>query len=338
MILLVARRASQFVSLDAELLRRRWPVEEWIEGPSPRRLPALLRAVRRARVVVGWFAGWHMLAPVALAWLLRRPVVLISGGVDVAALPEIGYGAQSGGPLRWTTRWIMARARALVVNSHFSRGEVVRNVGLPEDRVTVIHHGVPDPFGDLPPGPRQPRAVTIGVVDRRNVLRKGLGAFVEAAALLPDVAFVLIGRSDGGTAEQLAAGAPANVTFLGYLPREALDDELRRAAVYVQASRHEGFGMAVAEAMLAGCVPVVTKAGALPEVVGDAGVQVDEPTADAVAAGVREALALGDEARRRARERVLEHFPLERRERALQAVVEGVLSCARRARSCGSDG
>ena len=326
MILLVARRASQFVSLDAELLRKRWPVQEWIEGPSPRRLPALVQAVRRSRVVVGWFAGWHTLAPVALAWLLGRPVVLISGGVDVAALPEIDYGAQSGGPRRWTTRWIMARAQALVVNSYFSRGEVVRNVGLPEERVTVIHHGVPDPFGELPSGPREPRAITVGVIDRRNVQRKGLGVFVEAAALLPDVAFVLVGRSDGPAVDELAAAASENVTFLGHLPREALDDELRRASVYVQASRHEGFGMAVAEAMLAGCVPVVTKAGALPEVVGDAGVQVDAPTAEAVAAGVREALARDDDARLRARERVLEHFPLERRERALQAVVEAAMS------------
>jgi glycosyltransferase involved in cell wall biosynthesis len=87
----------------------------------------------------------------------------------------------------------------------------------------------------------------------------------------------------------------------------------------------EGFGMAVAEAMIAGCVPVVTAAGTLPEVVGDASITVAQPTAEAVAPGVRDALALGPETRERARQRILEHFPLERRERALHAVVAGLL-------------
>ncbi len=325
MILLVARQRSRFVELDAELLRERWPVREWYEGPSPLRLPALARAVWRSQVVVGWFAGWHTLAPVALARLLRRPVVMISGGVDVAAMPEIGYGAQSGGLLRWVDRWILRRAGAVIVNSHFSRGEASRNAGLAEERVTVIHHGVPDPFGSLQDGPRARRAVTIGVVDRRNIERKGLGPFVAAAAELGDVEFVLIGRWDGEAIRELEEGARENVTFAGFLPRAELDAELLRSAVYVQASRHEGFGMAVAEAMLAGCVPVVTRAGALPEVVGDAGVQIDAPTPQAIAAGVRAALELDDGAGARARERVLAEFPMERRGHALRAVVQRVL-------------
>ena len=64
----------------------------------------------------------------------------------------------------------------------------------------------------------------------------------------------------------------------------------------MQASLHEGFGLSLAEAMLAGAVPVVTSAGALPEVVGDTGVTIAEPTPAAVAGGVRAALELGPEA------------------------------------------
>ncbi len=87
----------------------------------------------------------------------------------------------------------------------------------------------------------------------------------------------------------------------------------RRAAVYVQASRHEGFGLAVAEAMLAGCVPVVMNVTAMPEVVGDAGVLIESQEPDAVAAGIRRALELGPDAARRARERILTSFPMESR-------------------------
>ena len=92
--------------------------------------------------------------------------------------------------------------------------------------------------------------------------------------------------------------------------------------------------MTVAEAMLAGCIPVVTSAGALPEVVGDTGVVVESPDPAAVAAGVNEALGLPEDARSRARERVLDRFPLEVRRRGLlQAGGRGSGGTASRSRS-----
>ena len=126
--------------------------------------------------------------------------------------------------------------------------------------------------------------------------------------------------------EILRARAPANLELTGWLEDEALHDLLARASVYVQASRHEGFGMAVAEAMLAGAVPVVVDATAMPEVVGDAGVVVPSAEIDDVVSGIRRALALPASARERARNRVLERFPLERRREALLALCERALS------------
>ena len=51
----------------------------------------------RADVVFGWFASWHTFFPITLAWLLRKPSVLIIGGFDTANMPDIGYGYQQGG-------------------------------------------------------------------------------------------------------------------------------------------------------------------------------------------------------------------------------------------------
>jgi glycosyltransferase involved in cell wall biosynthesis len=96
--------------------------------------------------------------------------------------------------------------------------------------------------------------------------------------------------------------------------------------VYVQASQHEGFGVSVAEAMLAGAIPVVTRAGALPEVVGDAGVVVDDATPAALAAGIRTALDAGPERRAAARERVLAKFPVEARRIGLEGLVARALA------------
>ncbi|MGH3992897.1 MAG: glycosyltransferase, partial [Pseudonocardiaceae bacterium] len=115
--------------------------------------------------------------------------------------------------------------------------------------------------------------------------------------------------------------APDNVEFTGWLSDEDLEALYRRASVYVQASRHEGFGLAVAEAMLAGCVPVVMDVTAMPEVVDGAGVLISSQDPEVVAAGVREALALGPDAHHAARERILSEFPLEVRREGIQRVV-----------------
>jgi len=328
-VLLAYSRPARFVTIDRDLLAERHDVREYAQpGPLPRPFAAW-RAVSRADVVVCWFASWHAPAPLLAARLLRRPSILIVGGFDTANLPEIGYGYQQGGVRRILARTSMRLAGRLLTNSEWSREELRRNAGLDAE---VVYHGIPDPFGELPSGPRERMALTVGNVARLSLERKGMRAFVEAAAHLPDVEFVVAGRWADDAADELRDVAGPNVRLTGELADEELADLYAHAAVYVQASRHEGFGMAVAEAMLAGCVPVVTSAGALPEVVGGAGVVVASPDPALIAAGVREALALGDEARAQARGRVLEWFPLEVRRRGLLRLVDEALASRRDAR------
>jgi glycosyltransferase involved in cell wall biosynthesis len=324
-ILFVYSRESSFISIDREILRKRWEVRDWRQGSPLVNLPALIRAVRRSDVVFGWFASWQTFWPVTLAWLFRTPSVLVVGGYDSARMPEIGYGLQHRAIHGRISRFAMRRASRLVANSHYAQREIEANVGIAPGQVTVVHHGVPDPFGALPAGPRERLALTVGVVDRPNLERKGLRPFVEAAARLPDVSFILAGAFADESADELRAIGGPNVILTGWIDQQRLEDTFRRAAVYVQASRHEGFGLSLAEAMLAGCIPVTTTAGALPEVVGDTGVVVAAPTPDEIATGVERALALGDEARAAVRARIVEQFPLSARAEGLESVVEQAL-------------
>jgi glycosyltransferase involved in cell wall biosynthesis len=325
-VLLVYHRPSSFVEIDARLLRENWEVGEWRQSHPFTRPLALLAAVRRSRLVFGWFASWHTLLPITFAWLLGKPSVVVVGGFDLARLPDVRYGNQRGGIRRVVTGWILARATRLIAISHFSLRELGAHASGAAERAVVVHLGVPDPYGALESGDRERLVVTVGIVDERNVERKGHRLFVEAAHELPDVRFVLAGRWDEVAAvEAIRAAASPNVELAGWLRDDELRALLSRASVYGQPSRHEGFGLAVAEAMLAGCIPVVTRSGALPEVVGDAGIVVDDRTPASFAAGVREALSSDDEARRRARDRVLTEFPLERRRRGLSRVVDELI-------------
>ncbi len=320
-VLLAYSNLPRFVRIDRDLLAERHDVEEYGQpGVVPRPLE-VVRKVRRADALVVWFASWHAFLPLLVARLLRTPSLLIVGGFDTASMPEIGYGFQQGGSRRRLARACMRLATRLMTNSEYSREELRRTAGF---EATVVHHGVPDPFGALPEGPRERLAVTVSNVARIALERKGLRRFVEAGAHLPDVELLLVGAWTDDAADELRALAPPNVRLTGRLSDEELDDVLRRASVYVQASRHEGFGMGVAEAMLAGCIPVVTAAGALPEVVGDAGVVVG-PEPEAIAAGVLGALELGPEARAAARERVVSRFPLQVRRDGLLGLVDVLL-------------
>ena len=325
-ILFVHNDAAQFVRQDLDELRKHYRVTEcylrsrWINPAT------LWWQVRMHDVVFGWFASWHTFLPLLFARLLGKPSVLIVGGYDVANMPRIGYGHQRGGIKKWVGRFTMRCATNIIATSHYSERETTVNASIPKKRVRTFYIGVPDPFGSLPLGPRSRMVLTVGNVDRPNLQRKGHEPFVRTAALMPDVDFVLVGTWKDETIEYLRSIASPNVTFTGRVSDEALLEYYRRAAVYVQASLHEGFGLSVAEAMLAGCIPVINRAGSLPEVTGDTGMFIDTPEPAVIAQAVEKALACPDDARARIRQRILDEFPMEKRGQLLEQLIRPLMN------------
>jgi glycosyltransferase involved in cell wall biosynthesis len=327
-ILFVHNHPTQFVRLDLAELQKRYQVTECYLPSRWVNTAALWRQVKMHDLVFGWFASWHTYLPIKFARLLRKPSVLVIGGYDLANIPEIGYGHQRGGMKRWLSRRTMHSASCLITNSGYSQQEAVRNAGLAQSEVNAIYHGVPDPFGALPQGPRARMALTVGNVDRSNLLRKGHEAFVRTAALLPDVEFVLAGAARDDASDYLRTIATPNVTLTGRLSDEVLNDYYRKASVYVQTSRHEGFGLSVAEAMLAGCVPVVTRVGALPEVTGDSGIFIQAAEPALIAQGIEKGLTYSNEARASIRQRILDRFPMEKRGQLLEQLIHPLMKSA----------
>jgi glycosyltransferase involved in cell wall biosynthesis len=80
------------------------------------------------------------------------------------------------------------------------------------------------------------------------------------------------------------------VHFTGRLAREELAKRYSAAAIAVVPSLYEGFGLPAAEAMACGTPVIATTGGALPEVVGDAGMLVPPANADALAGAIRQLL------------------------------------------------
>jgi SAM-dependent methyltransferase len=237
---------------------------------------------------------------------------------------RIGFGAMRFPVFRLMMRPTLALASAVFPFSR-SAAEQLRKYGHSR-HVKVLYPAVDIHFF-TPPAPGQergPLAVTVSPVTEVSIAQKGLKTFIEAARYAPEMRWVLVGRSPDGSIDMLRRIAGPNVELVDrFLPSEELRDLYRRASCYVQVSAHEGFGVAVSEAMACGAIPVTTKRFSLPEVTGGLGtyVPLNEPRATANAA--LKTLTAGPELRRKLRAHIVDNFPQQRRERELvQALLE----------------
>lgn len=324
-VLFVHNWPTEFVKIDRDALSRQFELREICFRFGALQPLTMLSAVAWAEVIVCWFASWYALEPVVLAKMLGRRVLVIAGGYDTANVPEIQYGHQRGGVQKMVSSWLIRHASLLVVNSHYSAREIESNIPGLQTPMRVIYHGIPDSFGDLPANKKQNRVITVGNVNRSNVLRKGLRWFCEASHFVPGAEFIVAGRIVDQSVDYLRSISAGNVRFTDYLSQADLATLYRSACVYAQPSRHEAFGMSVAESMLAGCIPVVSNHGALPEVAGSCGIVLKGCEARTVAEGIRKALLAGPAQHAAARAHVLTSFPLSRRERDLGDAVLQVM-------------
>lgn len=317
------RELSEYIEIDLRRLGERHTLT--VVGSANRwpRPLATWREVAAADVVMSWFASWHALTPALCARLQRKPFVLTVGGYDTACLPGIDYGHQRGGVKQWLARLVMRLATRIVSISESTEAELT-SLGVSLEQVVRIPLGL-DPTRYACEDTRESGlVVTTGGVNHNNLRRKGLEVFVRAAALAPECRFVVIGAWMDDAIELLRALATPNVEFTGRLSHADKVAWLARAEVVVQASQHEAFGLSMAEGMLCGAVPVVTRAGALPWVAGGTGVVIERQAPASLAAGVRAARALGADAGRRARSRVLDEFTEDRRAASLLTLVDGL--------------
>lgn len=117
------------------------------------------------------------------------------------------------------------------------------------------------------------RSEVVVVSTARLVARKGYDVLIRAAALAPEnVRLVIVGDGPQRAAlETLAAETGRRVELTGSLSAAERDLRLVSADAFALASHHEGFGIAILEAMRAGIPVVATDAGGPPDFVGDGG-------------------------------------------------------------------
>ena len=283
------------------------------KGPGIANLPTNLA---RAVVSLPWAVGRAALdlfhAPAYTSPLVgTTPVVVTIHDVSYARRPEF-YAHPAGHMRQWFYRRSALRAARIITDSVFSQREITAAYDVPASRIAVVPLGVGAPFtagGERDPGPdpstrpneaaslrasgpglrtegvRQPYFLHVGDLHPRRNVEMAARAVVEisrgrAAAGGAPVQLVCAGTDSGSAAAVRAvfngAGLPGAVCLTGAVSENELLALYRGASAFVYPSRYEGFGLPVLEAMACGIPVVALRAGSVPEVLGDAGILVDE--------------------------------------------------------------
>jgi glycosyltransferase involved in cell wall biosynthesis len=293
-------------------------------NPRFRKVRCPVRAVSRPRRLL-----WEQ---VALPWQARRdridvlhspgytaPLVDL-GCASVVTIHDLNYHFF---PEDWSRAGLLAH-RLLIprVARHATRvltvsrcsADAIRDVlGVPEERLDVVHHGADGNLASPSPAVVARTLQAHGLTEDRFLLsvtathpHKNLDGLLRAYDLAcrdwtsppPLVVVGIKGRAQADVQRMIrAGGGRGRVVLTGWVEDDELAALYQTAHLFVFASKYEGFGFPVLEAMSVGTPVVSSNAASLPELVGDAGLLVDPTDDRAIADAIR--LLWNDESRRR---------------------------------------
>jgi hypothetical protein len=317
---------SGFMAVDRRCLEASARVEHLVYPGSitPKLVLESFVAATRNDVVYAFFASEHALVPALVFKALGRRFLLVPAGYDYANVPEHEYGLAARGR-GWLPRLLGRLCDAALPISRQTLWEFLELVPSAAPRTRLGYLAVDPTEWQDPVVERQPDlVVTLGYIDDEAWSRKGIDRFVAAATQDPARRYVLAGRITPEVDARIDRLAPPNLERPGRLDHEELRTLFWQATAYAQLSWHETFGVAMAEAMLCGCVPVMRSSMALHEVAGPWAVTVGEHETDADA--IERATKLADSIDRTAmRDDIASRFSIDRRERVLALAVEEAL-------------
>ena len=198
---------------------------------------------------------------------------------------ETGLDRQVSAALDVSERRALAAVHHVVVTSR-ATARTLAHYQVERSRMTVIEPGT-----DRAALARGSRSATVHLLSVASVIpRKGHEALVRALATMADRRWHLtcVGSFDRHpeTTRRVRAivsenGLDDRVTFAGEVDAKALDEYYDAADLFVLATLHEGYGMAVAEALARGLPVISTATGAIDDLIAGAGVLV--PPSDPIA-------------------------------------------------------
>jgi glycosyltransferase involved in cell wall biosynthesis len=231
------------------------------------------------------------------------------------------------------------RADRVIVPSRYTAKEVAEALGVPRDRLSLCPPGAPGwptPVGR--PLADNGHVLFMGTLEPRKNVGMLLGAYQSLLRRHQNVPRLILAGSAVPAAQPWleAVSRPplaGHVEHIGYVAEDDRQRIYSGARILVLPSFNEGFGMPVLEAMTLGIPVIASDRGALPELVGDAGLLVSPDAEESLVSALERLLTddrLAETLAQRGRARARE-FDWHRTARAVhQAFEEAIDARARR--------
>jgi glycosyltransferase involved in cell wall biosynthesis len=206
----------------------------------------------------------------------------------------------------------------IITISEASKRDIVEHLGIPEDRIDVTHLAAKAATQRVEDEQERRESLSaVGVADTPFVLyagtlepRKNLEQLIRAFKLamnenrsLPHK-LVLAGGSVNHYDQKMLhfareLGIAERVITTGFVPNQAMNALMSACDAFVYVSQYEGFGLPPLEAMVCGAPVIASDVSSLPEVIGDAGIQVSPTNTEQIAAAIHLLLTNANENTRR---------------------------------------
>ncbi len=212
---------------------------------------------------------------------------------------------------------VIKRLHNIVTVSECSRQDIARDFGIQPAAITLVYNGIDtDVFRPLADVERRP--LRLMATASADAPLKGVRFLLRSYARLlrnyPELELLVVGQPrPGGDTERLLQKLQLQekVQFVSGITTQQMVHYYAEATIAVVPSVYEGFGLPAGEAMACGVPVVSTNGGALPEVVGDAGLQVPVRDVTALTAAIDKLLGdakLRRELGQRGRQRIEDKF------------------------------
>ena len=331
---------STFILKDEEIFRRNFLTKTFnIKTSSSFRYIIELVKLILFLLFAGWrfdiyfirFADWHTAVIAFFTKLYRKKLFVVIGGFDVAAIPELNYGAHLNKQRSRFVKYALNNASYLLPNSNsmvYYENTFIRKKAIyggikhfaPEtqSKIKVIPNGFDSGFWVKKKGvQKKDIAITVAFVDNdRTFYLKGIDKFILTATKLKEYKFQAVGVSKEYL-DKKVGNLPENLEILESATSKELTELYSEAKVFCLFSLSEGMPNVLCESMLCECLPVGTNVTSIPEIIGNTGFIVKKNSNSEYIQNVKGAFLADSNMGEKARERIVSLYHSKLREERL---------------------